>query len=203
MPSGDPQGWGSAITYARRYALLALAGVAGEEDDDGAEAGRPAPPAPARVPASTQTQPPAPKPRPGDRLVARLKEFEAELVSVELAQPGELIEHLKEAGEQAKAPPDLLDWQDTWVTFAGDQVRDFVDGALDAVRASQSTARVSQAQLSWMLKQLAEKGRHWRQINKAAMAPQHAEDCTLGQWASACLVIRTLTRIEGQQESKK
>lgn len=33
----DPQGIGSAITYARRYALLAIAGVA-PEDDDGAEA---------------------------------------------------------------------------------------------------------------------------------------------------------------------
>lgn len=31
----DPQGMGSALTYARRYALQALAGVAGEEDDDG------------------------------------------------------------------------------------------------------------------------------------------------------------------------
>lgn len=33
----DPQGVGSAITYARRYALLAIAGVA-PEDDDGAAA---------------------------------------------------------------------------------------------------------------------------------------------------------------------
>src|SRR5690606_12215510 len=31
----DAQGLGSAATYARRYALLATAGVAGEEDDDG------------------------------------------------------------------------------------------------------------------------------------------------------------------------
>lgn len=31
----DPQGMGSALTYARRYALQALVGVAGEEDDDG------------------------------------------------------------------------------------------------------------------------------------------------------------------------
>jgi len=30
----DPQGVGSAITYAKRYALLALACVAGDEDDD-------------------------------------------------------------------------------------------------------------------------------------------------------------------------
>jgi hypothetical protein len=31
----DAQGYGSAATYARRYALLSLAGVAGEPDDDG------------------------------------------------------------------------------------------------------------------------------------------------------------------------
>lgn len=31
----DAQGFGSAATYARRYALLSTAGVAGEPDDDG------------------------------------------------------------------------------------------------------------------------------------------------------------------------
>lgn len=30
----DPQGYGSAATYARRYALMAVAGVVGDEDDD-------------------------------------------------------------------------------------------------------------------------------------------------------------------------
>lgn len=37
----DAQGLGSAATYARRYALLALACVAGEEDDDGNGAAAP------------------------------------------------------------------------------------------------------------------------------------------------------------------
>jgi hypothetical protein len=38
MPSAkqDAQGFGSAITYARRYALMAICGVVGDEDDDGA-----------------------------------------------------------------------------------------------------------------------------------------------------------------------
>jgi hypothetical protein len=31
----DPQGVGSALTYARRYALQSVAGVAAEDDDDG------------------------------------------------------------------------------------------------------------------------------------------------------------------------
>lgn len=30
----DPQGFGSACTYARRYTLMAVAGVSGDEDDD-------------------------------------------------------------------------------------------------------------------------------------------------------------------------
>lgn len=31
----DPQGYGSALTYARRYTLAALVGVVADEDDDG------------------------------------------------------------------------------------------------------------------------------------------------------------------------
>lgn len=44
----DPQGFGSCATYARRYALMAVACVVGDEDDDGysgteAHHGRPTP----------------------------------------------------------------------------------------------------------------------------------------------------------------
>jgi len=38
LPSGTPQQLGSAITYARRYALSAVTGVAPDTDDDGKEA---------------------------------------------------------------------------------------------------------------------------------------------------------------------
>lgn len=42
MPAGNtPQATGSAITYARRYSLLAALGLATEEDDDGQAAARP------------------------------------------------------------------------------------------------------------------------------------------------------------------
>jgi len=37
----DAQSMGSALTYARRYALAAIAGVAPDDDDDGQEATRP------------------------------------------------------------------------------------------------------------------------------------------------------------------
>lgn len=35
MKSADPQGQGSAITYARRYSLMAILGLSAGEDDDG------------------------------------------------------------------------------------------------------------------------------------------------------------------------
>lgn len=39
----DPQGIGSCITYARRYSLAAICGVASDEDDDGNAASQPEP----------------------------------------------------------------------------------------------------------------------------------------------------------------
>lgn len=49
----DPQGFASASTYARRYALQALVGVTGDEDDDAGAASTPAaPPAAARAKAT-------------------------------------------------------------------------------------------------------------------------------------------------------
>jgi hypothetical protein len=39
LPKADPQGMGSAMTYARRYALCAMLGIVTEEDDDGNSAG--------------------------------------------------------------------------------------------------------------------------------------------------------------------
>lgn len=50
----DPQGYGSAMTYARRYTLAALCGIA-QEDDDGNLASKP-------VQTPRQTAPAAPRP---------------------------------------------------------------------------------------------------------------------------------------------
>lgn len=68
----DPQGLGSLLTYLRRYALSALAGVASEDDDDGhqAQGDRPSPGASRSKPApSRQATKPAPRevdPRTGE-----------------------------------------------------------------------------------------------------------------------------------------
>jgi hypothetical protein len=39
LPKADPQGYGSALTYGRRYGLAAMLGIVTEEDDDGNMAG--------------------------------------------------------------------------------------------------------------------------------------------------------------------
>jgi hypothetical protein len=62
----SPQSIGSAITYARRYALMAMVGVvASDEDDDGAEASRDWTPPQQRPPA--QQRPTTTAPRPPER----------------------------------------------------------------------------------------------------------------------------------------
>ena len=43
LAKADPQGYGSAMTYARRYGLQAILGISGMDDDDG-EGAMPAPP---------------------------------------------------------------------------------------------------------------------------------------------------------------
>jgi hypothetical protein len=40
VASEDPQSYGSCITYARRYAMAAITGVATEDDDGNAATGR-------------------------------------------------------------------------------------------------------------------------------------------------------------------
>ena len=48
LAKSDPQGYGSALTYARRYALLSILGLVGDEDDD-ANAAQPEPQASRRA----------------------------------------------------------------------------------------------------------------------------------------------------------
>src|SRR5215470_2849713 len=45
--TGNPQRMGAALTYARRYALFTLVGIAGEDDLDAPDLGAPSPPGPA------------------------------------------------------------------------------------------------------------------------------------------------------------
>jgi hypothetical protein len=56
------QEFGSALTYARRYSLSSLVGIASEEDDDGAAA------APTQPPPKQNSPPPATRPTPRDHV---------------------------------------------------------------------------------------------------------------------------------------
>lgn len=58
VAKADAQGFGSASTYCKRYSLMAVAGVVGDEDDDGNAAAN------TRAPAKSNT--------PSDRLIAVL-----------------------------------------------------------------------------------------------------------------------------------
>lgn len=72
----DPQGYGSAITYARRYSLAAMLGISVDKDDDGNEAsgaGRQEPPPPAGL-AAIKSKLPTP-PRPNGRPAAHDRNF--------------------------------------------------------------------------------------------------------------------------------
>lgn len=72
LVKNDPQGAGSALTYARRYALSAMVGVVADEDDDGNGAsGRQAPPQQRAQPA-TYTPPPAEQ-APSENVQAKLR----------------------------------------------------------------------------------------------------------------------------------
>jgi hypothetical protein len=61
LPTGTPQQIGSAITYARRYCLCAVTGIAADDDDDGAEGGNAQAPKAAAGRQRSQRPPAAPK----------------------------------------------------------------------------------------------------------------------------------------------
>lgn len=78
--AADWQKNGSAITYARRYALLAAFGLAPADDDDGANAA----PAPVR----SQQRPTAPAARPRDDRALTIKQARNRLVEAGLTAAG-------------------------------------------------------------------------------------------------------------------
>jgi len=126
MPVGDstPQAYGSTMTYARRYALTALVGVAAEDDDGQAGKGETETeikPSSARVPstprAATPTPLSTPSPSPqrsnspkteakGALLAAQLEKGRASTLHAELGKLGYSSsgEHYRIAAEILKRP---------------------------------------------------------------------------------------------------
>lgn len=82
-----PQSVGSALTYARRYALCAILGLQ-VEDDDGNEASKPA--------AVAKPVPPAKVASKRDVQKARIKELVDEVTLVEVTTGGEYKDYVKE-----------------------------------------------------------------------------------------------------------
>lgn len=80
LPKQDPQGQGSAITYARRYSLASILGLVIDEDDDGQKATDSVSKSNSVAPAPKVVQPPK---RPSDKateaqiklLMARARDF--------------------------------------------------------------------------------------------------------------------------------
>jgi len=107
-----PQEFGSALTYARRYALTALLGVAAEDDDD-ASAAQDAKPAPAPA-----APPPAKKAAPAPEVprvtpAATVQRFEAAVIDCQ-----------RTSGKSQKSGKDYTRWvaklsvsDDRFVTF--------------------------------------------------------------------------------------
>jgi len=73
LPKNDPQGYGSALTYARRYGLATLVGLVSEIDDDAEAAtphrGKPAKATELRSPPQGNQPPPNPPAQPAGHLV--------------------------------------------------------------------------------------------------------------------------------------
>jgi len=57
LPKSDPQGQGSAVTYARRYSYMAILGLVADDDDDGNAASRPKMQAPPKKEQLSHTMP--------------------------------------------------------------------------------------------------------------------------------------------------
>lgn len=64
---GDPQGIGSALTYARRYGLCSLVGIVADEDDDGEAAQGRGQAVGQKQSQARQTQAPQSQPRPSEQ----------------------------------------------------------------------------------------------------------------------------------------
>jgi hypothetical protein len=122
----DPQGVGSALTYGRRYALQAIAGVAADDDDDDGHAASQPPrqqQAPASAPVKEQPKADAALPANGQELHKRLQDYDAKLAGQKLCVRGALLAHVVQAGVKAGFAADMTSWTGPAIPFAVDAVK--------------------------------------------------------------------------------
>lgn len=131
LPNGrTAQETGSAITYGRRYSLLAVLGLAAE-DDDGASA---APREPRHTPArQTQRPAPTPKPKPSSPEEEEIRRMLAEVT----ATTAKTIkaEFMSEFGKLADLPaerhPEARDWVALRIAMSDIEDAEWVKAASD------------------------------------------------------------------------
>lgn len=206
LPVGkqDPQAYGSAITYARRYTLEGFLRLRREDDDGEGALPQPTPPqqqprqpaqqpvqnkqTPAQQPAATAQ--PAADVAPAKADVApakanapvpvanRVKAFEAKLIAERLCFPGELTQHVIEVFKDRFTGP-LTSWPDAVTDEVRDVCKDFELQARDGLL-------ITQTQIEQMGKELYRTGMPWTRILKAERLSEATEinDLTVGQWKS-------------------
>lgn len=114
LAKNDPQGMGSGLSYARRYALAAVVGVVADEDDDGnaASQGRPqAAPQRREVPPRLPNQQrPTPAPEGDDVREAAIKAYA--FISERLGRPVNDMAAVNRAlGTSFPEPRNLTEWR--------------------------------------------------------------------------------------------
>jgi hypothetical protein len=110
VPAGkqDPQGYGSALTYARRYALMAACGIAPEDDDGNGASKKPTAPPPSAPP-----KPPAPPVKPPAKSEGKAGNWQLTIRTSPDATPTDYINIVSEATviaiEQAQTKDDVME----------------------------------------------------------------------------------------------
>jgi hypothetical protein len=135
MGKEDPQGQGSAITYARRYSLMAMLGLVADEDDDGNKASMTINP----KPSSGAGMATAASPAPGNPVeAARLAQ---EAIQESKTSPSSMIVHFgKNKGTPLNVLSDRqLEWYATQWTLQEDPSE--YDHALKAAAIATLTQR--------------------------------------------------------------
>ena len=140
--NATPQQYGSAITYARRYSLSALVGVAADDDDGNAASERaPAPQAQARKAPPAQAKKPAPESAPqGEEPQEEKKPAAKKKTPLEQVQAGVVVmpksfngkplaslsdDELAQAWTQVDAALEQGSIPDAWVNVAAAQIQAF------------------------------------------------------------------------------
>jgi hypothetical protein len=105
----DAQGYGSTLTYARRYALMAACGIAPEDDDGNAASKKP----PAEVKPPAPPVPPPKAEKPPAKMEGEAGRFQITVKTKPDATPTDFINIVSEmavvALEQAKSQSDVME----------------------------------------------------------------------------------------------